>query len=142
MREFRVTEKDVNSTIVAEQYTKLGYKTTVCLLVLNSGFEVIGSSAPVDPATYDFEIGKKFAREKAVEKVWEYLGSIVSYEKAIHDAKQDEIRRHEEALKAEAEAFNNMSPEEKADEIPPMEAIKPDPAKELKPKVGPPKNLV
>jgi len=132
MREFKVTEKDVNSTIVAEQYTKLGYKTTICVLVLNSGFEVVGSSAPVDPAIYDFETGKKFAREKAVEKVWEYLGSIVSYEKAIHDAQQDEKRRHEEALKAEAEAFAKTKVDEMANEsheVPPpphMEIIKPD----------------
>lgn len=121
MREFKVTEKDIESVIITEQYARIGFKTTVCALILNTGFEVIGSSAPVDPATFDFVIGKKLAREKAIEQVWEYLGAITSFQKALHD--EEQARR-----KAEEEKFNQENiPVEPplADNKPSMEVVPP-----------------
>ena len=100
-QEFKVTEKDVESAIMAEQFLKIGNKTTVCLLILNTGYEVVGTSSVVDPEKFDFVIGKEFARERAVDQVWGHLGSIVQYQKAIYDQNmaQNELR-----AKAEAEA--------------------------------------
>lgn len=109
-RDFKVTEKEVNEAILTEQYFKIGNKTTICLLILNTGYEVVGTSAPVDPENFDFDQGKKYAKEKAVEQVWCHLGSIVQWQKAVHD--QEEARRaimeenykkHQEAKAAERE---------------------------------------
>lgn len=64
----------LEQTIKSVEYKKLGVKTTVCCLTLNNGFEVIGTSAPVDPSKFDLEVGKKYAYEKAVNKLWETEG--------------------------------------------------------------------
>ena len=82
---FTVTKKEVEEAIVTESYWKIGNKTTVCLLILNTGFEVVGSSAPVDPKTFDFTMGKKIAKERAVDQVWAHLGSIVQWQKAMYE---------------------------------------------------------
>lgn len=68
-----ITIEDVNSSIVAEKDYHLGTKTTAVVLTLSNGFEVLGTSACVDASNYDHEIGKKYAREDAVKKVWAYL---------------------------------------------------------------------
>jgi hypothetical protein len=49
-------------------------RTTICVLVLRNGFTVVGTSACVSSENFDAEIGKKLAREKAIDKVWELLG--------------------------------------------------------------------
>ena len=47
---------------------------TFCVLVLRNGFTVTGESACASPESFDAEIGRKIARQKAVEKVWPLLG--------------------------------------------------------------------
>ncbi|MEN6540881.1 MAG: Gp49 family protein [Mizugakiibacter sp.] len=47
---------------------------TFCVLVLTNGFTVTGESACVSPENFDAELGRKYAREKAVEKLWTLLG--------------------------------------------------------------------
>lgn len=66
-----VTIEQVEASIAKEQDFKIGEKTTVVLLTLRNGFEVVGTSACVDAAGYDHELGKKYARERAISKVWE-----------------------------------------------------------------------
>lgn len=47
---------------------------TFCVLVLRNGFTVTGESACASPENFDAKIGRKVARQKAVEKVWPLLG--------------------------------------------------------------------
>lgn len=47
---------------------------TFCVLVLRNGFTVTGESACVSPENFDPAIGRKIAREKAVEKIWPLMG--------------------------------------------------------------------
>lgn len=47
---------------------------TFCVLVLRNGFTVTGESACASPENFNAEIGRKIAREKAIEKVWPLLG--------------------------------------------------------------------
>lgn len=69
-----VTEERVNRMISKTEYQIVGKKTTICCLTLNNGFEVIGTSACVDPKNFDVELGEKFAREAAFSKVEELEG--------------------------------------------------------------------
>jgi hypothetical protein len=69
-----VTEEMINAAIMAEHDYKVGEKTTIVVLFLRNGFEVVGTSACVNPAGYDHETGKKYARERAITKVWELEG--------------------------------------------------------------------
>ena len=47
---------------------------TFCVLVLKNGFTVTGESACTSPENFNAEIGRKIARENAVEKVWPLMG--------------------------------------------------------------------
>lgn len=47
---------------------------SVCVLVLNNGFTLVGTNACVSPENFDAEIGKKIARQKAFDQAWQYLG--------------------------------------------------------------------
>lgn len=47
---------------------------TFCVLVLRNGFTVTGESACASPENFDAEVGRKIARQNAVQKVWPLLG--------------------------------------------------------------------
>ncbi len=47
---------------------------TFCVLVLRNGFTVTGESACASPENFDAEIGRKIARENAIDKVWPLMG--------------------------------------------------------------------
>lgn len=44
------------------------------MLVLSNGFTVTGESACASPENFDAEIGKKIARQNAVQKIWPLMG--------------------------------------------------------------------
>ncbi|WP_338506427.1 Gp49 family protein [Erwinia aphidicola] len=50
---------------------------TFCVLVLSNGFTVTGESACASPENFDAEIGRKIARENAVNKVWMLEGYLL-----------------------------------------------------------------
>jgi len=86
----RITPDHIEAVIVAENYftaaqgvqgaTPVGLRTTVphpslklltlCVLVLENGFTVTGESACASPENFNVDIGRRIARENAVEKVW------------------------------------------------------------------------
>ena len=89
----RVTPDDVEAAIASEHYftateALVGQTRgpewqatpkeldllTICVLVLHNGFTVTGESACASPENFDAEVGRKIARQKAVEKVWPLLG--------------------------------------------------------------------
>ena len=47
---------------------------TFCVLVLENGFTVTGESACASPENFDAEIGRKIARQNAVQKIWPLMG--------------------------------------------------------------------
>ncbi|EPN9526739.1 Gp49 family protein [Cronobacter malonaticus] len=50
---------------------------TFCVLVLLNGFTVTGESACASPANFDADIGRKIARENAVNKIWLLEGYLL-----------------------------------------------------------------
>ena len=50
---------------------------TFCVLVLRNGFTVTGESACASPENFDAELGRKIARENAVNKVWMLEGYLL-----------------------------------------------------------------
>ncbi|HGK4331911.1 TPA: Gp49 family protein [Klebsiella pneumoniae] len=50
---------------------------TFCVLVLRNGFTVTGESACASPENFDPEIGRKIARENAVNKIWMLEGYLL-----------------------------------------------------------------
>ena len=97
----RVTPADIEANIVSEHYftakdgvaghfgglpdpypDALGL-LTFCVLVLKNGFTVTGESACASPENFDAELGRKIARQNAVNKLWPLLG--FSLRDAIHE---------------------------------------------------------
>lgn len=50
---------------------------TFCVLVLKNGFTVTGESACASPENFDAEIGRKIARQNAVQKIWPLMGYLL-----------------------------------------------------------------
>lgn len=50
---------------------------TFCVIVLRNGFTVTGESACASPENFDAEIGRKIARENAVNKIWLLEGYLL-----------------------------------------------------------------
>ena len=50
---------------------------TFCVLVLRNGFTVTGESACASPENFDAEIGRKIARQNAVNKIWALEGYLL-----------------------------------------------------------------
>lgn len=72
---------DIERFIAAEDAEKLGTKTTVVSIRTLTGFESHGLSSCVDPSRYDINIGKKFAKEKAIDAIWAGLGFVLQWAK-------------------------------------------------------------
>lgn len=47
---------------------------TLCVLVMQNGFTVVGKSAPASPENFDIEKGKRFAYEDAIKQLWPLEG--------------------------------------------------------------------
>lgn len=104
----RITPADIEATIISEHYfTALdgvdgnyrggseapGRATalqlsllTFCVLVLRNGFTVTGESACASPENFDAEIGRKIARQNAVQKIWPLEGYLLREKLATADA--------------------------------------------------------
>jgi len=86
----RVTPADIEAAIASEHYFTAGQGIagrcfrevsalhsprelellTFCVLVLRNGFTVHGVSACASPENFNAEIGRKIARQNAVQKIW------------------------------------------------------------------------
>ncbi|QDH84114.1 hypothetical protein KMC56_gp43 [Achromobacter phage vB_AxyP_19-32_Axy12] len=82
-----VTQDDVNAMIQGETYTVLpDGRTTVCQLTLVNGFTVMGSSACVCKENFNAELGERYSREEAVNKVWPIAGVLLA--ERLHQEKK------------------------------------------------------
>ena len=59
---------------------------TFCVLVLKNGFTVTGESACASPENFDAEIGRKIARQNAVQKIWPLMG--YELKQRLHNAEK------------------------------------------------------
>lgn len=87
----RITPADIEANIASEHYFTAAQGVfgagksldsnpeslsllTFCVLVLRNGFTVTGESACASPENFDSAIGRKIARENAINKVWPLMG--------------------------------------------------------------------
>lgn len=50
---------------------------SICIIVTNSGFTLIGKSAPASPANFNAELGRKIAYEDAIRQMWPLEGYLL-----------------------------------------------------------------
>ncbi|WP_297572608.1 Gp49 family protein [uncultured Deefgea sp.] len=83
---YPVAESDIGSSKTVEVISvnpTLGL-LTFCVLILRNGFTVTGESACASPENFDPEIGRKIARQNAIQKIWPLEGYLLK-EKLSHD---------------------------------------------------------
>ena len=86
----KVTLNDIERKIVKEEYHRFANTTlTVCVLTLQNGTTITGESACVSPENFDEQLGRKYAREKAIEKIWALEGYLLK-ENLYRASKQDQ----------------------------------------------------
>ena len=81
----KLTKEILEQHILKKDYIRMWHKITVCIITLDNGYEVIGSSACINPEDYDLELGKKFAYEDAFEKLWSLFGFLANYWQEFFD---------------------------------------------------------
>lgn len=69
--------KMIDDFIKEVHVSTLGDKTTLVRCVLVNDFEIIESSACVDPKNYSQEMGKQICMKKINDKIWSYLGFLL-----------------------------------------------------------------
>lgn len=50
---------------------------TICVLVMKNGYTVVGTSACVSLLNFDAELGRKIARQRALEQLWPLEGYLL-----------------------------------------------------------------
>jgi len=55
-------------------FSRIGAKSTVCVLVMNNYYEVIGTSACVNPNDFNLELGRKYSLLDAIKKADQLVG--------------------------------------------------------------------
>jgi hypothetical protein len=72
----RVSLADMLAKIEREEYYRPIYSqhVTVAIITMANGYVLVGKSAPADPANYDYELGRNFAREDAIRQLWALEG--------------------------------------------------------------------
>ena len=65
-----LTIQDINALINDVSYISEG-RLTLCVLTLHSGFKVVGQSSAMFSDYFDAELGRKYAKDNAVDKLFE-----------------------------------------------------------------------
>lgn len=69
---------------------------TFCVLTLQNGFTVTGESACASPENFDAELGRKIARDNAINKVWMLEGYLLKQQ--LHDQAAVKVLTDADAL--------------------------------------------
>lgn len=68
----RISLDSMLAKVVSEEYINPPSipHMTICVIVLENGFSLVGKTAPADPANFDAELGRRFAKEDAIRQMW------------------------------------------------------------------------
>lgn len=74
----RLTPEKIDNQIKYVEYWRVPNTTsTVCAMVLQNNFVVIGKSAAASMANFDEEIGKQIAYQDARDQIWQLEGYVL-----------------------------------------------------------------
>lgn len=75
----RVTQEQIDELLnsaLTEEHIFWGKELAVSYKLVN-GFTVLGRAACVDPANFNMELGRKYAREDAADQLWKLEGYLL-----------------------------------------------------------------
>lgn len=70
----RLTPERLDHIIKSCVFNRVTKTTTVCILEIKNGFEIIGKSSCVDPLNYNKDIAEKVAYDDAYKQLWPLEG--------------------------------------------------------------------
>lgn len=75
----RVTLDSMKAKVASTEYIRpaSARHMTIAVVSLSNGFQLIGKSAPADPANFDAALGEKFALEDAIRQMWPLEGYLL-----------------------------------------------------------------
>lgn len=76
----RVTLENMEKRVVDTQYIQpqgAMRGLTICVLLLDNGWTLVGKSAPASVENFDAEKGKTFARDDALRQLWPLEGYLL-----------------------------------------------------------------
>lgn len=70
--EHRVSLDSMLKKIVGEEYIHPASipHMTICILMTDNGYALVGKSAPADAENFDEALGRKFAKEDCIRQMW------------------------------------------------------------------------
>ena len=79
MAALELHQRHADTDTLAQSAPRPAYETlsrmTICVLILRNGFPVEGiNNGPVSAANFDAALGRKMARQKAIDKIWPLMG--------------------------------------------------------------------
>lgn len=74
----RVTQKYIQSRLLAPEWIRPTGTVTICQLTVDNGYSVRGESACVNLENYDEEIGNRIAYDDAFRKLWPLFGFLLA----------------------------------------------------------------
>lgn len=67
-------DREADHPIRIDPTSPLGL-VTICVLTMNNGTKVVGvNEGPVSPENFKPELGRQYARQKAIDQIWPMLG--------------------------------------------------------------------
>lgn len=66
----------IENQVLSEEYITRGERFMVCIIYTKGGYYVTGESAPINPEEFKDELGRKYSREEALDKIWRIEGMI------------------------------------------------------------------
>ena len=71
---YGLTETYLQRHIKETNYYRYGDTGMLCVLTLQNGYTVTGTSGCIDPTIFDEDIGKRIAYDNAFDELWKILG--------------------------------------------------------------------
>lgn len=71
---YGLSETYIQGQIKDVSYQRYGDTGTLCVLTLQNGYTVTGTSGCIDPTIFNEDIGQRVAYDNAFNKLWEILG--------------------------------------------------------------------
>ncbi len=75
----KISLEDIDRMLSLEEATQIDEKTTLVKANTKTGFVQYEPSSCVDPANYDHDIGIQVGMERIKERVWPFMGFVLSW---------------------------------------------------------------
>lgn len=105
--------EDITGFVSNIENVKVGTKTTNTTLTCLTGFEVHGQASCVKPENFNLNMGSVYAKDKAEDDIWKYLGFVLQWAKYGLKAKSipahiDRMIKERDELQAKLEKLNKF----------------------------------